>query len=69
MRTSPLFMAFLYLGMGVVFTYFAIQSVEDTIWNFMTIILAFFATLDFVVTFRLLRLHLKIKKLKNSKKK
>ncbi|WP_077624186.1 YdiK family protein [Sediminibacillus massiliensis] len=67
MRTSPLFMASLYFGMGVVFTYIAIQSAEDTVWNFITVLLAIFATLDFVVSFRLIGLHLKIKKSKNKK--
>ncbi|WP_226035511.1 YdiK family protein [Aquibacillus saliphilus] len=67
MRTSPMFMASLYFGMGVVFTYIAVQSVEDTIWNFMTILLAFFATLDFVVAFRLIGLHLRVKKSKRKK--
>ncbi len=62
-----MFMASLYFGMGVVFTYIAVQSVEDTIWNFMTILLAFFATLDFVVAFRLIGLHLRVKKSKRKK--
>ncbi|MCT2536700.1 YdiK family protein [Aquibacillus koreensis] len=64
MRTSPLFMASLYLGMGVLFTYIAIGTAEETVWNFITILLAFFATLDFVVSFRLFRLHFRIKKAK-----
>ncbi|MDL4841954.1 YdiK family protein [Aquibacillus rhizosphaerae] len=68
MRTSPLFMASLYFGMGVLFTYIAIQSVEDTIWNFITILLAFFATLDFVVSMRLFKLHIKITKAKDNNK-
>ncbi|SDK38254.1 YdiK family protein [Sediminibacillus albus] len=67
MRTSPLFMASLYFGMGVVFTYIAAQSAEDTIWNFITILLAIFATLDFVVSFRLVSLYVKIKKSKKTK--
>ncbi|WP_053217391.1 YdiK family protein [Virgibacillus senegalensis] len=67
MRTSPLFMAFLYFAMGAVFTYIAAQSVEETIWNFITILLAIFATLDFVVSFRLIGLHFKIQKSKKNK--
>jgi hypothetical protein len=67
MRTSPMVMASLYFGMGILFTYIAIQSAEDTIWNFMTLLLAFFATLDFAVTVRLVGLHLKLKKAKNKK--
>ncbi|WP_138420873.1 YdiK family protein [Aquibacillus sediminis] len=64
MRTSPLFMASLYSGMGILFTFIAIQSVEETIWNFFTLLLIFFATLDFAVAIRLLGLHLKVKKAK-----
>ena len=67
MRTSPLFMASLYFGMGVMFTYIGIQSIDDTIWNFITIALALFATLDFAVAIRLFGIHLKIKKVKNKK--
>ncbi|GGC97360.1 hypothetical protein GCM10007216_30170 [Thalassobacillus devorans] len=66
MRTSPLFMAFLYFIMGVVFTYIAAQSVDDTIWNFITIFLAILATFDFAVSIRLFNLHIR---LKNSNKK
>lgn len=67
MRTSPLFMAFLYLGMGILFTFIAVQSAEESIWNFITILLAFFATLDFVVSIRMFRLHSQIKKAKKKK--
>jgi len=65
MRTSPLFMAFLYFLMGAVFTYIAVQSANETIWNFTTIILVIVATFDFAVAIRLLSLHSRIK---NSKK-
>lgn len=65
MRTSPLFMAFLYFLMGVVFTYIAIQSADENIWNFTTIILSIVATFDFAVAVRLMSLYFKIK---NSKK-
>ncbi|WLR48150.1 YdiK family protein [Halobacillus litoralis] len=66
MRTSPLFMAFLYMMMGVAFTYIAAQSAEETVWNAMTIILAIVATFNIAVAIRLINLHNKIK---NSKKK
>ncbi|MYL35743.1 DUF4305 domain-containing protein [Pontibacillus yanchengensis] len=65
MRTSPLLMAFLYFIMGGIFTYIAIQSVDGTIWNFITIILVIVATFDFAVCIRLVTLHFKMK---NSKK-
>ncbi|MBB6454865.1 lysylphosphatidylglycerol synthetase-like protein (DUF2156 family) [Salirhabdus euzebyi] len=69
MRASPLFMALLYFIMGFVFTYIAIQSVEETVWNFTTIILAVVATFDFAVAIRLIGVHMKIKDAKNKSKK
>lgn len=66
MRTSPLFMAFLYLTMGIAFTYIAAQSAVETVWNVMTVILALVATFNIAVAIRLYNLHMKIK---NSKKK
>ncbi|WP_194287472.1 YdiK family protein [Gracilibacillus oryzae] len=69
MRISPLPSAFFYFALGGLFTYIAIQSVEDSVFNFITILLAFFATVDFVVGIRLISLHFKIKKVKNNKKK
>ncbi|GGM39535.1 hypothetical protein GCM10011351_27130 [Paraliobacillus quinghaiensis] len=68
MRFSPLVMATVYFLVGVAFTYFGIQSIEDTVWNMMTILMAIFATFDFAISFRLIRLHIRIKKAMNSKK-
>ncbi|WP_368655157.1 YdiK family protein [Ornithinibacillus sp. 4-3] len=48
--------------MGIVFTYLAVNSVTDTIWNFTTVVLALIATLDFGVGIRFLNAHLKTKK-------
>ena len=68
MRFSPLVMATTYFLVGVAFTYFGIQSIEDTVWNMMTILMAIFATLDFSISFRLFLLHIRITKAKNSSK-
>ncbi|MEY8351525.1 YdiK family protein [Bacillus cereus] len=54
MRNSPLFMAALYFLLGCIFTYFAIINVEDTIWNFSTILFAAMATIDFNLALRLI---------------
>lgn len=51
-----------YFLMGIVFTYLAVNSVTDTIWNFTTVVLALIATLDFGVGIRFLNAHLKTKK-------
>lgn len=64
MRITARTMALLYFVMGIIFLYAAIQSAEETIWNFITILLALIATLDFGAGIRYLRLHYKIKKMK-----
>ncbi|WP_164670256.1 YdiK family protein [Virgibacillus doumboii] len=64
MRTTPKSLFFIYFIMGILFTYVAIQSVDETIWNLTTVVLAFIATLDFGVGIRMLRLHFKLKKKK-----
>ncbi|MEH7463719.1 YdiK family protein [Bacillus thuringiensis] len=54
MRNSPFVMATLYFLLGCIFTYLAITSVKDTIWNFHTISLAVMATVDFNLAIRIL---------------
>ncbi|GAA0965747.1 hypothetical protein GCM10009575_099440 [Streptomyces rhizosphaericus] len=65
MKISPKTMAAIYFVMGVFFIYIAILSAGETIWNFTTMVLALFATLEFGVSFRLIGLHVR---LKNNKK-
>ena len=69
MRRSPLFSGVIYLLLGVLFTYFAVQNVQnDEGWGFFTYMLIFLATLDFGSGLRMIMLHFKIKKqLKNKK--
>ncbi|MBU5595345.1 YdiK family protein [Amphibacillus sp. MSJ-3] len=62
MRVSPLLNAFFYLIIGAIFVYFAFQSIEDTVFNPVTIILTVVASLDFGVSIRLFQLHFKIKR-------
>ncbi|WP_042225412.1 YdiK family protein [Oceanobacillus manasiensis] len=64
MKISPKTMAAIYFVMGVFFTYIAILSAQDTVWNITTMILALFATLEFGVSIRLIGLHFRIKKKK-----
>ncbi|MEI3614771.1 YdiK family protein [Pseudogracilibacillus sp. SO30301A] len=52
-------MAILYFLMGLLFAYLAYTSVQDTIWNATTILLAAVAALGFGVGYRYLRMHLK----------
>jgi hypothetical protein len=68
MRGSPLFMAALYFVLGSIFTYLAITSVEETIWNFYTILLMIMATFDFGLSLRLIFVNFRIKRMKGPKK-
>ncbi len=54
-------MAIIYFIMGVFFTYIAILSVDETIWNVTTMVLAVFATLEIGVSIRLISLHFRLK--------
>jgi hypothetical protein len=62
-RSSPFTMGVIYLIMGVLFTYLAIGSAQETIWNFSTILLVLVATFDFGVAIRMFLLGKKIKKM------
>ncbi|MDY0410491.1 YdiK family protein [Virgibacillus soli] len=51
--------------MGTFFLFIAIQSVEDTVWNITTLLIAAIATLDFGLAIRLMMLHFKTSKKDN----
>ncbi|GAB3799377.1 YdiK family protein [Virgibacillus kimchii] len=61
MRFSPRTMAIIYFFLGIFFIYVAIQSVEDTIWNVTTVVLALFATLEIGVSIRLMAMYFRMK--------
>ncbi|EKN64464.1 YdiK family protein [Schinkia azotoformans] len=65
MRTSPYTMALIYGAMGALFTYLAIQSAKETIWNFSTILLMMIATFDFSTAIRFILYKRMIKKRKS----
>lgn len=46
MKKSPLFSGFIYLFLGLLFTYFAIQDVQDGGWGIFPILLVVLATFD-----------------------
>ncbi|TYR78429.1 DUF4305 domain-containing protein [Priestia megaterium] len=69
MKNIPLTRGFIYIIMGILFTYLAIQSVEDTVWNFSTILFSLVAAFDFRFAFRIFALHYKIKKMQQHYKK
>ncbi|MFC7372432.1 DUF4305 domain-containing protein [Fictibacillus iocasae] len=65
MRTSPLFMGFLYTGIGIVFTYLAVHYAQDygitSIWTIITMVVA---TFDFANAIRYFAFHRHLKKKK-----
>ncbi|MFC0302278.1 YdiK family protein [Virgibacillus soli] len=62
MRNSLLTKGIVYFLMGTFFLFIAIQSVEDTVWNITTLLIAAIATLDFGLAIRLMMLHFKTSK-------
>jgi len=59
---SPLSSGMIYIILGIVFTFFAIQQVQLNEWNFFVYLLLILATLDFGAGFRLLAIHFRLKK-------
>lgn len=62
MRTRPNSMGFFYLTMGLLFTYLAINSAENGILSFPTIVLMLIATFDIGVAIRMFTFSIKTKK-------
>jgi hypothetical protein len=67
MKTSPLFMGCMYMFMGIIFTYFAIENAEETIWTMSTILLMLVATFDFGIAIRMFGLNRKLKRLERKR--
>lgn len=59
---SPLLSGTLYIVLGLVFTFFAIQQVKMNGFGFMVYVLIILATLDFGAGFRLIILHFRLKR-------
>ncbi|AKG05355.1 DUF4305 domain-containing protein [Salimicrobium jeotgali] len=67
MKASPLLMAYLYLFIGAGFVFVAVQSIEGSIWNATTMILALISTFNIGVGIRLIALHFYLKNNSNKK--
>ncbi|GAA4073473.1 YdiK family protein [Amphibacillus indicireducens] len=61
-RVSPLRSAIFYFIMGAIFIYFAFQTIDETVFKPLTILLVILATLEFGVGIRFLQFHIKIKR-------
>jgi hypothetical protein len=61
MKQSPLFSGIVYILLGSLFTYFAIQNVNETGWGFFSYLLVALATFDFGSGIRMILFHFKLK--------
>lgn len=52
MKTTPYTMGFIYAAMGALFTYLAIETAQETVWNLSTVLLMIIATFDFTSSIR-----------------
>ncbi|WP_147536240.1 YdiK family protein [Bacillus marasmi] len=68
MRRSPLISGFIHIILACLFTYFAIENVNEYGWDFFSYILILLATFDFGTGIRLVGLHFRIKKIIEQKK-
>lgn len=61
MRRSPLFSGLIYMMLGCLFTYFAIQDVQSGGWGFFSILLVVLATFDFGSGLRMILFYFKFR--------
>ncbi|WP_017729434.1 YdiK family protein [Halalkalibacterium ligniniphilum] len=62
MRTSPVFMAVVYVLISFLFVYLAIQNVNLAGWNFWTYLFIGLAAVDLMIAVRFYRMGKQIKK-------
>jgi hypothetical protein len=67
MRQTPLGSGILYLLLGSLFTYFAIQNVQEDGWGFFSYLLVILATFDLGAGIKVIAIHYKIKKSRTKK--
>lgn len=69
MRQSPLFSGILYIALGLLFTFFAVQDINQTgQWGFFTYLLVILATFDLGSGIRMILFHFKLKTIEKNKK-
>lgn len=61
MRQSPLFSGIIYIVLGLLFTYFAVQNVNEDGWGFFSYLLVLLATFDLGSGIRMVLFHFKLK--------
>ncbi|WML50175.1 YdiK family protein [Neobacillus sp. PS3-34] len=61
MRQSPLFSGIVYILLGALFTYFAIQDVSDDGWGVFTYLLVLLATFDVASGLKMIGFYIRFK--------
>ncbi|GIN64011.1 hypothetical protein J27TS8_40040 [Robertmurraya siralis] len=69
MIRTPLFSGILYIVLGLLFTYFAVQDVQrNGEWGIFTYLFVILATFDFGSGIRMVLFHFKVKAIQKDKK-
>lgn len=69
MRQTPLYSGIIYIILGLLFTIFAIQNVQQSgEWGFFTYLLILLATFDLGSGIRMIIFHFKLKTIQKNKK-
>jgi hypothetical protein len=63
MKRSPLLSGIVYILLGSLFTYFAIQNVNESGWGLFSYLLVMLATFDFGSGIRMILFHFKLKQI------
>ncbi|SEN92273.1 protein of unknown function [Mesobacillus persicus] len=61
MKQSPLFSGIVYIVLGLLFTYLAVENVTHTGWGFFSYLLVLLATFDIGSGIRMIQFHFKLK--------
>jgi hypothetical protein len=61
MRQTPIVSGFLYILLGLLFTYFAVKNVQEDGWGFFSYLLIILATFDLGAGIKMVGIHFKIK--------
>jgi hypothetical protein len=68
MKRSPLFSGFIYLVLGALFTYFALDDVAKNGWGFFSYLLVLLATFDLGSGLKMIVFHFRNKNKDTNKK-
>ncbi len=68
MKQSPLFSGIVYIALGLLFTYLAVENVNQSGWGFFSYVLVLLATFDIGSGIRMIQFHFKLKQIQKNQK-